>query len=174
MDILKSPDQPFLNIRQATERDAESVVDLYNWYLVNTVVTFETVAVSADQMRQRIQENLERYDWLVGEHDGRVVGYAYYGSFRTRAAYDHTVETTIYLAPDAAGKGFGRKLYTALLESAVRKGFREAIGVIALPNPASLALHALLGFHEVGVMPGVGYKFGEYVDVGFWQRSLVP
>ena len=119
-----------------------------------------------------MQEKLTSYDWLVGERHGQVIGYAYYGTFRARPAYRHTVASTVYLARDAIGKGFGTPLYTALVESAVQHGVREVIGVIALPNAASIALRQKLGFREVGVLRGVGYKFDRYVDVGIWQRSL--
>ena len=160
-----------MNIRRATATDAERIAEIYNWYVLNTVITFETTVVTPSDMRQRIQEHLETYDWLVGESHQQIVGYAYYGSFRTRAAYNHTVESTVYLSQEATGKGFGTSLYSALLESATRNGFREMIGVIALPNPASIALHRTMGLHEVGVLRGVGYKFGQHVDVGLWQRS---
>jgi L-amino acid N-acyltransferase YncA len=161
-----------LDIRRAVKSDSERIAEIYNWYVLNTIVTFETAAVSPEDMKQRIQEKLARYDWIVGECDQQVIGYAYYDSFRVRTAYDHTVETTIYLSRESIGKGFGTKLYSTLLDSAIRHGFREAVGVIALPNPASLVLHQTLGFHEVGVLQSVGYKFGQYVDVGIWQRSL--
>ncbi|MGA7341376.1 MAG: N-acetyltransferase family protein [Terracidiphilus sp.] len=160
-----------LNIRRATEGDAEEVSAIYNWYVANTAVTFETAVIVASEMRQRIKDSLAHFDWIVGELNCRIVGYAYYGSFRPRAAYSQTVESTIYLSQESQGKGFGRRLYSALIQSAAGKGFRELIGVIALPNPASLALHAGLGFREVGVLRGVGYKFGRYHDVALWQRS---
>jgi phosphinothricin acetyltransferase len=121
-------------------------------------------------MKQRIQQKLEKHNWIVGEFNREVIGYAYYGPFRARAAYSHTVESTVYLSPETTGKGFGKSLYSALVESAQLNGFREIIGVVALPNPASLALHRTLGFEEVGVLRGVGYKFGRYIDISIWQR----
>jgi L-amino acid N-acyltransferase YncA len=161
-----------LYIRRASEADADRIAEIYNWYVLNTVITFETSAVSPQEMRERIREKLTQFDWVVGEFNHQIVGYAYYGSFRHRAAYSHTVESTVYLARESTGKGFGKRLYSALIESASKKGFREVIGVIALPNPASLALHQALGFREAGFLRGVGHKFGEYVDVALWQRSL--
>jgi L-amino acid N-acyltransferase YncA len=163
-----------LHIRRALETDAAQVAEIYNWYVLNTIITFETAPVSVEEMRERIHEKLVRYDWLVGEANHQIVGYAYYGSFRPRAAYGHTVESTVYLSRKNTGKGFGKRLYSALIESAMKKEFREVIGVIALPNPASIALHQALGFHEAGVLRGVGHKFGKYVDVGLWQRSSMP
>jgi phosphinothricin acetyltransferase len=147
-----------LHIRRATAADAERIAEMYNWYIANTVITFETAPVSSQEMQRRIQDTLARYDWIIGEQDQAIVGYAYYGAFRARAAYDHTVESTVYLSTNATGKGFGTALYAALLDSASRGQFREVIGVIALPNPASLALHRALGFHDVGILRNVGYK----------------
>jgi L-amino acid N-acyltransferase YncA len=161
-----------MNIRRATANDAEKIVEIYNWYVLNTIITFETEVVSPLDMETRIGEKLEKYSWLVGELEQTIVGYAYYGSFRSRAAYNHTVESSIYLAPDSFGKGFGTALYRELIESAERQGFREIIGVIALPNVPSVALHQKLGFEDIGVLKNVGYKFDQYIDVGVWQLSI--
>jgi len=162
-----------MHIRRATAEDAARIAEIYNWYVLNTTITFETEIVSPQDMTQRIQEELNTYDWLVGEVNHTVCGYAYYGPFRTRAAYQHTVESTIYLAQESIGHGFGRALYTQLLESIRRHGFREVVGVIALPNPQSIALHRKVGFVESGVLKNVGYKFGKYIDVALWQLSVV-
>lgn len=159
-------------MRQATAEDAARIAEIYNWYILNTIITFETNVVSPQEMMKRIHEKLIRHDWLVGEVNQQVIGYAYYGPFRTRAAYNHTVESTIYLVQESTGKGFGRILYAKLLESVKDHGFREVIGVIALPNPQSITLHQALGFAEVGVLKRVGYKFENYVDVSLWQLSL--
>ncbi|HEU4743395.1 MAG TPA: GNAT family N-acetyltransferase [Meiothermus sp.] len=161
-----------LNIRTASEADAGRIAEIYNWYVLNTTVSFETEAVSPQEMEKRIQERLERYDWLVGESEGRIVGYAYYGSFRPRAAYNHTVEVTVYLEQASIGKGFGQALYRELIESAANRGFRELIGVIALPDRGSIALHRKMGFREIGVLEQVGHKFGQYIDVALWQKSI--
>jgi L-amino acid N-acyltransferase YncA len=123
-------------------------------------------------MANRIHEKLLHHDWLVGEMNHEVMGYAYYGSFRGRVAYNHTVESTIYLTQESMGKRFDRTLYGKLLESVKGHGFREVIGVIALPNPQSIALHRAMGFAEVGVLKKVGYKFESYIDVGVWQLSV--
>jgi L-amino acid N-acyltransferase YncA len=161
-----------LQLRRATAGDAERIAEIYNWYVANTVVTFETETVSAHQMAERITDKLALFDWIVGELNQKIVGYAYYGPFRQRAAYFRTVESTVYLSRDSKGKGFGREIYFAAIDSASQKGFRELIGVIALPNPASLALHAKLGFREAGILRRVGYKFGEFHDIAIWQLSV--
>src|SRR5262249_28056173 len=142
-------------IRQATEGDAAKMLEIYNWYIGNTIVTFETTVVRTPEMVARIREKLGAYDWLIGEVDGRVIGYGYYGYFRPRSAYAHTVESTVYLSPDCTGKGYGKALYAELIKSAKARGFRELIGVIALPNPASIALHKTLGFSEAGLPKNV-------------------
>ena len=159
-------------LRAATTDDAEAIAHIYNHYVRETIITFETEPVGVAEMARRIGSVGAKYDWLVAEADGELAGYAYYGQFRTRAAYDHTVESTVYVAHDGMGKGVGKALYTELLSAARRRGYREVIGVIALPNPASLALHAAMGFVEVGLLERVGFKFGEYIDVGLWQVSL--
>lgn len=160
-----------MEIRQATPADAAGICAIYNEHVANTIVSFETEPVSASEMEARIQEKLLHHDWLVGVHE-HIVGYAYYGPFRARAAYRHTVEATIYLDEAVQGQGFGGRLYGALIASARAKGYREIVGVIALPNPASIALHQKLGFEAVGVLKNVGHKFDAYVDVGLWQRAL--
>lgn len=159
-------------IRRASEADAAAISRIYNSYVLHSITTFETDAVGPEDMRKRIQEKLDRYDWVIGELNEEVIGYAYYGPFRPRPAYRHTAESTIYVAEGNQGNGFGKKLYAALLKSAGQKDFRELIGVIALPNAASVSLHAALGFKEMGILRRVGYKFGAYIDVALWQNSL--
>jgi L-amino acid N-acyltransferase YncA len=161
-----------MNIRNAAIDDAQAIVDIYNWYIDNTTITFETEAVTVEAMRSRIGEKLSTHDWLVGEENGAITGFAYYGSFRPRAAYRHTVESTIYLTREAKGKGFGKLLYARLIESAQSHGFREVVGVIALPNPESVRLHERMGFIKVGILRNIGFKFGNYIDVGIWQKSI--
>ena len=160
------------SIRQAEERDAYQISEIYNHYILHTKITFETEAVSIEEMAERIRGKISKYDWFVAEDDGVIAGYAYYGEFRARAAYHHTVESTVYVAQSMMRKGIGSALYDRLIESAGKKGFREMIGVIALPNEGSVALHGKKGFQEVGVFRGIGCKFGEYIDVIFMQKSL--
>lgn len=163
--------QPDITIRRATPADAPAIAAIYNGYVEGTVISFETEPVPVEEMAGRIQDRLSRYDWLVAERQGALIGYAYYGQFRTRAAYDHVVESTVYIAEDAVGLGLGQRLYAEMIDSARSKGFREVIGVIALPNDASERLHERMGFVLVGRLPRVGFKFGRYIDVSFWQLS---
>jgi len=159
-------------IRRATPNDATEIAAIYAEYVRDTIVTFETQVVSPEAMAERIREKLAGHEWLVATIADRIVGYAYFGSFRPRVAYAHTVESTIYLSREAIGKGIGRALYAMLIDSARALGFREMLGVIALPNPASVRLHEALGFRRAGLLSRVGSKFGRSIDVGLWQRSL--
>ncbi|MBI4781225.1 MAG: N-acetyltransferase [Oscillatoriophycideae cyanobacterium NC_groundwater_1537_Pr4_S-0.65um_50_18] len=161
-----------MNIRQVKDDDIARITEIYNWYILNTTVTFETETINLLEMKKRVQEKVANHDWLVGELNQEIIGYAYYGSFRSRPAYNHTVESTVYLAQESIGQGFGKSLYGELIKSAEENGFRELIGVIALPNPKSTILHQKLGFEEIGVLKKVGYKFDGYIDVGIWQKSI--
>lgn len=160
-------------IRRAEPGDAKIISEIYNWYILNSTVTFETKAIDEVEMRRRILEKLATHDWLVADVSGQIVGYAYYGVFRPRPAYAHTVESTIYLSEGSVGKGLGTLLYSTLIQSAAKKGFLELVGVIALPNAASVRLHAKMGFREAGRLERIGRKFGSYIDVALWQRPAL-
>jgi L-amino acid N-acyltransferase YncA len=159
-------------IRPATASDAAALCELYNYYVANTVITFETEAVVEADMAHRIAEITVNYPWLVAEDKQGVVGYAYASRWRARAAYDKTVETTIYLRNGAAGSGIGRPLYEALIDALRKRGFHALVGCITVPNPPSIAFHEKCGFAKVAHFPEVGNKFGKWVDVGFWQLTL--
>jgi L-amino acid N-acyltransferase YncA len=166
-------DEEPMIIRKATEEDAEAIAKIYNWYILNTPITVETEPVSQNEMKRRILKKRLKYDWLVAVIGQEIVGYAYYGAFRERGAYNYTVESAIYIPLKSIGMGFGRILYSNLIESAKKCGYLEMVGLIALPNPGSVALHRKMGFHEVGVLRNVGYKFEKFINVGIWQLSLL-
>lgn len=157
-------------IRPATAADAQALCDIYNPYIEKTVITFEEVPLDAAAMAQRVADIQARHMWHVAEEGGRLLGYAYAGPWRPRAAYRYAVETSVYLAEDALGRGLGRALYEVLLEELPRKGFRCAMGGIALPNDASVRLHEAMGFVKVAHFQDVGFKFGQWIPVGYWQR----
>jgi phosphinothricin acetyltransferase len=136
------------------------------------VVTFEQEPVSVPDMGARIRDTTAAYPWLVAESEQDVVGYAYATRWRSRAAYDRTVESTVYVRSDVTGLGVGLPLYTALLDALRRQAVHAVIGCIALPNPGSVAFHEKCGFNRVGYFPQVGRKFDQWVDVGFWQTLL--
>lgn len=162
-------------IREARLGDAERFREIYSPYVLGTTVSFETEAPSPDEMRGRVSAKLERFVWIAaceGGPEGRVLGYAYYGPWRDRAAYSGTVETSIYLDAEARGRGIGRLLYGELLGRARSQGRHVAMGVIALPNEASEALHRSFGFTRAGLFHEVGRKAGRWVDIAFWELKL--
>jgi len=160
-------------IRPATPDDAQGVADIYNHYIDNTVVTFEEVRVTTEQMAQRIQAVLDQeLIWLVAAEQGGLVGYAYASPWHARAAYRYSVEISAYLAPDAVGAGLGSKLYSALLQELKNTSIHSVIGGIALPNAASVALHEKYGLQKAAHYKEVGYKFGQWIDVGYWQMLI--
>jgi phosphinothricin acetyltransferase len=161
-------------IRAATPADAAAIVAIYNYYIAETVVTFEEVPLSTAEMTQRIDDVTRHagYPWLVHESNGSVDGYAYAASWKSRAAYRYSVESTIYLRRDAAGRGTGVRLYGALIDELRRLEVHNVIGGIALPNAASVALHEKLGFVKIGDFHEVGWKLGQWIDVGYWELIL--
>jgi phosphinothricin acetyltransferase len=160
-------------IRPVQLDDAASICDIYNYYINNTVVTFEETPVSPQDMEQRIIEtNSEQLPWLVAHENGEVLGYAYASKWKGRCAYRYSVEVTVYLAPSVTSKGLGTKLYTTLFSMLKQLSIHTAIGGISLPNDASIALHKKLGMEKVACFREVGFKFGKWVDVSYWQVIL--
>ena len=163
-------------LRDASPHDADALARIYAPYVRDTAVSFELEAPDAAAMAARLRTLRDGgYPYLVAtDRDDRVIGYAYAGPHRARAAYARTTETTVYLAPDATGQGLGSALMRALLERLEAQGFGLALAGVTLPNPASLALHRALGFDDVGVYHGVGFKFDAWHDVWWGQRRLRP
>lgn len=159
-------------LRLASAADAPSIAAIYRRYVETTRVSFEESPPGAEDMASRMQSPL--HPWLVGEEDGRIVGFASSSSYHRRPAYRWTAETSIYVAQDRHGRGIGRTLVSALIELLTRQGYVTAIAAIAVPNPVSVALHERLGFAEAGTYRGVGFKLGEWIDVSLWQRDLAP
>ena len=166
-------DSPYV-IRDAGPGDAPACAALYAPYVLETATTFETEPPEPDEMRRRIAAAQERHAWLVAAHDGGVAGYAYAGTWRSRAAYSRTAETSIYLDESVRGTGLGKRLYTALVHRLAEQGYRTLVAGMTLPNPASEALHGSLGFTPVGVFRRVGFKHGAWHDVGWMQLDLLP
>ncbi|HKO18113.1 MAG TPA: arsinothricin resistance N-acetyltransferase ArsN1 family B [Acidobacteriaceae bacterium] len=156
-------------IRLATTHDAARICEIYNHYVLHTAVTFEEEAVTPEEMARRIGEVVPKLPWLVWEEDGCVLGYCYAKPWRPRSAYRYSVECTVYVDIDARGQGIGSNLYRELITDLQRRGFHAAIGGILVPNDASVALHEALGFEKVAHFRQVGWKFGEWHDVGYWQ-----
>jgi len=149
------------------------MLDIYVPIVRETAISFELEPPAPSEFRDRIRQVLCWAPWLVAVgDDGAIAGYTYASRFRQRPAYRWTVEVTIFVAERARGQGVGRLLYGRLLGALELQGFRTAVAVIALPNPASVALHERLGFAPAGVLRAVGYKLGRWHDVGLWQREL--
>ena len=162
-----------MNIRDASVGNAESIASIYNHFVLTTSISFEEAEVPVMEMAGRIADlQASGLPWIVAELDGVVAGYAYATKWRVRHAYRFSVETSVYLAPEQAGKGIGTALYKALLKRLRDGGYHLAIGGIALPNAASVALHEKLGFEKVAQFREVGFKFGQWTDVGYWQLVL--
>lgn len=160
------------SIRPATIDDLPRLTEIYNHYVVHTAITFDLDPVKVDERRSWFAQFAETgpHRLLVAEEDGVTVGYAGTHQFRARRAYDTTVETTIYCAPEATGRGVGAALYTELFEALRGEDVRMAVAAMTLPNAASAALHKRFGFVPVGVMHAVGRKFGQYWDIAWYER----
>jgi phosphinothricin acetyltransferase len=156
----------------AIPEDGEAVARIYGPFVRDTAISFETEIPDAAEMGRRIGEVSPAYPWIMAEVDGEVVGYAYGHAFAARAAYGWSVETSIYLDGDSRGRGVGTTLYRALLPILARQGYRQAFAGVSLPNPASVALHERAGFVRAATYTAVGWKFGRWHDVGWWQRPL--
>jgi phosphinothricin acetyltransferase len=158
--------------RPASERDLPAIAAIYRHYVEHTFITFDLDAPSLEEWQARLADaRVAGYPWVVLEQDDGVAGYAITSTFRPKAAYRSTVESTIYLRPELTGQGLGRPLYETLLREAART-FHLAVAVIALPNPASASFHERIGFEPVGVLNEVGHKLGAWRDVGWWQLRL--
>ncbi len=161
-----------MTIRAATASDAAACAAIYAPYVTDTAVTFELEPASEAEMGERIGNFARTHAWLVLEEDGRVVGYAYGSPFRSRPAYQWSCEVSVYLERGRRRTGGGRALYEQLLARLSERGYRTAIGVMTLPNPASEALHRAMGFEPVGTLRRVGWKLGSWHDVAWAQRAL--
>jgi L-amino acid N-acyltransferase YncA len=161
-----------IHLRPATAADAAAVLAIYRPVVLETAISFELEPPSEAEMAARIGKANSRWRWLVAEASGEVLGYAYGSAFRERPAYRYSVEVSAYVDARHRGQGVARKLYEALLAELTRLGYCRAFAGIALPNDASVALHAALGFEPVGVFRAAGWKFGRWHDVGWYQRGL--
>ena len=160
-------------IRPAVGSDAPAIAAIYAHYVLHSTVTFEEQPVDADEMARRIAGvEASGLPWLVLEVDGRIGAYAYATPWRPRSAYRFSVEVTVYVADDARGQGHGRALYIELFAQLKALGRHAVLAGITLPNDASIALHEAMGMTKVAHLPEVGFKFGRWLDVGYWHRLL--
>ncbi len=156
-------------IRDVTKLDSKKIAEIYNYYIVNTVITFETEPVTESEIEKRISTIASKYPWIVYEEDDKILGYAYASKWKSRCAYNNTTETTVYLNHNQKGKGIGTLLYQELLDRIKEMKIHSIISGIALPNEASVALHKKFGYTKAAHFIEVGYKFDKWIDVGYWQ-----
>ncbi len=156
-------------IRVVRNKDIPQICAIYNYYIDNTTHTFEEEPVSLVEMAKRVSTITGSLPWYVYEDGGQVLGYAYAAKWKERAAYRHTVESTVYVEKNAIGRGIGEKLYRSLLAELKSREKHAVLAGIALPNERSRRLHARLGFKKVGRLREVGYKCNRWVDVEYWE-----
>jgi L-amino acid N-acyltransferase YncA len=159
-------------VRPATETDLSAIAAIYDVEVRTGISTFATEPPGLDYWRERLESTHPGDHLLVAVDDETVVGYAYSGSYRSRAAYAHTRETSVYLAAEARGRGVGRLLYDELLRLMRGDGVRLVVAVIALPNPGSQGLHRAFGFERAGVLHDVGRKFDTWIDTELWELRI--
>lgn len=159
-------------IRDVRSQDAEAICSIYNYYIRDSVITFETEAVSIPEMQERIEAVTEELPWMVYEEEEIILGYAYASKWKDRFAYRYSVESTVYLSKGATGKGMGFQLYKALIDRLADLSYHSIMGGISLPNPASIALHEKMGFKKVAHLKEVGWKMDRWVDVGYWELII--
>ena len=161
-----------MRVRLAGPGDGHALAAIYGPVVTGTAISFEVDPPDGAEMARRVARTLPAHPWLVMDAEPGVVGYAYAHPFHDRAAYDWTVETSVYVGDSHRGCGVGKSLYSALIAVLGAQGFRRAIAGVALPNAASVHLHESVGFRAVGVYHRVGWKLGSWHDVGMWELDL--
>lgn len=161
-----------LLLRPAVPEDGSAFAAIYEPYVTDTAITFDYEPVSAEEFARRITETLQRYPYLAAEINGQVVGYAYASAFKGRAAYDWSVETSIYVRQDCRGKGIGKALYQALEEALMRQNVLNVNACITYPNPDSVAFHEKFGYQTVAHFHQCGFKLGQWRDVIWMEKTL--
>ena len=156
-------------IRNVLPKDAAQICRIYNDYITNSIITFEEEHISEKEMWERIESTIVTYPYLVFELDNNILGYAYGSQWNPRSAYRKSAEASIYLDRNHTAKGIGTQLYSELISILKKEDYHTVIGGISLPNKASVNLHHKLGFEKVAHYKEVGFKFNQWIDVGYWQ-----
>jgi L-amino acid N-acyltransferase YncA len=159
-------------IRDAKLSDAKDFVRIYSPYVLNAPISFELSVPTEDDFRGRIESVTKNFPWILCETGNFISGYAYANTFRTRPAYNWSVECTVYVSQDFHRQGIARALYTELFARLKKKGLVNIIAGVTLPNEASVRLHESMGFRQVGIFKDLGFKMNQWWDVGFWQLQL--
>lgn len=161
-----------IQVRTVTLNDVQELLDIYSYYVLNTTITFEYDTPSINEFTQRIQKITQKYPYLVATLDDEIIGYAYATSYKERAAYDWSVETTVYVKETYQGIGVGKALYTHLEHALKEMNIVNMLACITYPNPKSIEFHTKFGFEQVGHFHKVGYKFNEWRDIVWMQKSI--
>jgi len=156
-------------IRTFNIKDAQSLLNIYNFYVLNTTATFDIEPLSLEEFKDKMVGIITEYPFIVYEEKGTILGYAYGSRFRPKPAYNYVAESTVYVKHDAHGKQIGTKLYAELLRLLKKTDLHTVLGVLTIPNEASIKLHEKFGFKQVAHLKEVGLKFGEWQNVGIWQ-----
>lgn len=162
-------------IRKVRLKDAQAICNIYNYYIDKTIITFEEESIDAAEMEKKIRQTKTKLPWLVycdENNEDKVLGYAYASIWKSRSAFQYSVESSVYIDKNHAGKGIGTKLYEELINKLISLGYHAVIGGIAIPNDDSIKLHEKLGFEKVAHFNQVGKKFGKWIDVEYWQLPL--
>ncbi len=159
-------------IRTAQLEDINQLLAIYNHYVSNTIATLDHDLMTLKQMKTLLKSVLDQYLFLVFEEEGKIQAYAYASAWKSKHGYKNAVESTIYLNPEAVGKGIGTRLYYRLIQDLKKQGFQSVIAGLSLPNTRSVALHEKLGYIKVAHFGQIGEKFGKRVDVGYWQLNF--
>jgi len=160
-------------IREVNINDAKAIVKIYNHYIKSSIATFEEEVISEEEIKNRITKVSKDYPRIVYEENGIVSGYAYATRWKDRNAYRFTAEIAVYVENGNEGKGIGTELLKNLIELSNKKGLNKLMAGIAIPNEASIALHERFGFEKCAHFKQSGYKFGKWIDVGYWEKILV-
>lgn len=159
-------------IRPVRQGDALSITNIYNYYIKNSVITFEEIPLSVQEIEGRIRKIGAQYPWLVWEESGDVTGYAYVNTWKEKSAYRYAAELSIYVKNGFQGKGMGRELFSRLLKEVRKTNIHVLVSGITLPNEASVALHEKFGFEKIGCFNEIGFKSDKWLDVGYWELIL--
>lgn len=161
-----------MNIVDCSEEHYQRICDIYNYYIENTVISFEEDKLNKADIKKRVENYTQKHPWLVGTVGEKMIGYAYATSWQSRCAYRETVEISCYLDHRQTGKGYGKQLYEVLLDRLKKLECHIVIAGIALPNEASVKLQEAFGFEKVAHFKEVGFKHDRWIDVGYWQLGL--
>jgi phosphinothricin acetyltransferase len=159
-------------IRTVKEQDVLQIKEIYNFYILNSIVNFEENPITTEELSKKIKNITSTSIWIVYEKNKKILGYAYADIWKPRSGYLHTAETSVYIKQSESNKGIGTILYTELISRLKKLNFHVLIGGISLPNDASIALHEKFGFEKVAHFKEVGFKFNRWIDVGYWQLTI--